>query len=157
MEIRIFGLHILDIERKTDILAFAAFIISLGGVIYQVTDFFRGAKVTLIPPEQLLIRTMKYDNENRYIVFSLPIAYVNSGGTGHNAVIKKELISVKLAGQDYSHSWQLFINTWSEGKKLVFDKQKKGANAFVLNAGSAVAHETEYAPRKEKCLIESNT
>jgi hypothetical protein len=45
----------LEISRRTDILALAAFLLSLSGVIYQGSMFVRGPVVTLYPPQHVLI------------------------------------------------------------------------------------------------------
>jgi|GEM_PF-6941364 len=50
--LKVFG--ILEIGRKTDILAFAAFFLSISSLVYQTVGFIRGPDVALIGPRQVI-------------------------------------------------------------------------------------------------------
>lgn len=149
MTIKFLGI---EIERKTDILALAAFIISISGLLYQITVFVQGPRVHLIPPEQITLTTTSYGNNgNKYITIIANMTYVNSGQEGHNAVIQKEKISFEIGNQTYELVWQYFVDVTSEGKRLD-RKVIKSAQPFSLNAGSAESHETQFYPRSTQRL-----
>ncbi len=144
MTIKFFGI---EIERRTDILALAAFIISISGLLYQITVFVQGPRVHLIPPEQITLTTYSYGNNgNKHITLIANMTYVNSGQEGHNAVIQKEKVSFEIGNQTYEFVWQYFVDITSEGKRLD-RKVIKSAQPFSLNAGSAESHETHFFPR----------
>lgn len=146
--IKFFGI---EIEKKTDFLAFAAFLISVTGIIYQVIVFFRGADVNLIPPEQVVLRTYSYyDEEEKYLAFIVPLAYVNTGHLGYNAIIKKEKIKFIIKGNEYEHQWQYFIFTHPEKTNLL-SENKEPAHPFALMAGGAKAHETFFVAYPQPC------
>jgi hypothetical protein len=45
----------IEIERKTDILAMAAFLISIGSIIGQLALLIRGAEIVLDGPRQVVL------------------------------------------------------------------------------------------------------
>ena len=90
MNLHIFGI---EIERKTDILAAAAFVLAILGVLWQVWAFAQGAKVNIFPTDQLLIMNSEVLKKNfprggPYVLFSATMSYVNQGQAGYNATIK---------------------------------------------------------------------
>ncbi|OQZ01483.1 MAG: hypothetical protein B6D35_03305 [Candidatus Brocadia sp. UTAMX2] len=144
MAIKFLGI---EIERKTDILALAAFIISISGLLYQITVFLQGPRVHLISPEQITLTTYSYGNDsNKYVSIIANMTYVNSGQEGHNAVIQKEKVSFEIGSQTYEFAWQKFVDVTSEENRLDI-KFIKSANPFSLSAGSAESHETQFFPR----------
>jgi len=139
-----FGIHI---ERKTDILAFAAFLIALSGVFLQVSSFFRGPVVRIFSPPQILIRKADPFPSGRVPVrFAALVAYVNDGDAGYNATIRRELLHYELESQTYTQEWQEFIasDLAADGKLQM--NPKGVAQPMVLNAGSSMSHETYFTP-----------
>ena len=109
-------MHVLGIEvdKKTDILALAAFLLSIAAIISQVTIFllvvFRGAVVTLFPPDQVLLKADALERGGKkYVRIGGRMAYTNTGAPGYNAVIKREVVKVDLgSGATFQHKWQNF-------------------------------------------------
>ena len=96
----------LEIERKTDILAFAAFIISLTSLSYQAYGFFRGPSVVEFPPEQILFFPEKWSGD--YLHAAAQVTHVNRGSEGKNAVVRQETMTFELANKLYELKWQDF-------------------------------------------------
>lgn len=142
MSIKFLGI---EIERKTDILAFAAFLLALAGILYQVFGYLQGPDVKLFPPEQILIFTEKI-RADEYVMFATSMAYVNTGQPGYNAALKSESIRFTIAGKKYEQKWQEFISSGSSGNKLIKVKRDE-AHPLAINAGSTISHETSFAPR----------
>lgn len=152
MKFKICGI---EIDKKADILSFAAFLLALAGILYQVYGFFQGPHVILFPPEQIAISAFKIAPANKeFVRFIVPMSYVNKAQPGYNAVIKKELITFTIGGKSYVHKWQEFGSSTSDEKgKFVF-KKKSDAQPTTINAGSSESHETFFAPFsiREKAL-----
>src|SRR5262245_59350604 len=101
----------IQIERKTDILAFAAFLLSLSSIAYQGASMLRGARVTLLAPRQVTIYLRQFGHESEdYLTFLTSMEYVNSGPPGMNDVVAEESVSFTLAGRSYTHVWHQFVS-----------------------------------------------
>jgi hypothetical protein len=141
----------LEIERKTDILALAAFVIALGGTAFQVSAFVRGAEITIVAPDQILFTAEKYSNGHTYVRFAARMAYVNSGQQGYNGVVRKELLKYTLDGVAYTQIWQKFTaSDADESDKLVMNPQGT-AIPLPVEAGSSLSHETLFTPLTIRC------
>ena len=145
---KLFGI---EIDRKTDILAFAAFVISITQLIYSLYGFMSGPRVRLYPSEQILMKVVEYPRAGRYLMLNTRMAYVNTGQPGNNTAIGKETISFRILGNDgewrrYEHQWQRFESFDLVGTSLRSIKSEP-AIPVPINAGSAVSHETSFAPR----------
>jgi hypothetical protein len=145
----------LQVGRKTEIIALAAFMLSIGGVLFQVFNYTRGAVVSIFPPDQIVITSTdklgrRYAEEMKRVAFIAAMAYVNDGDIGHNAVIRQERLLVSVGGRKIEHRWYEFGSSDIEGNNLVF-KRESEARPFAINAGSAVSHETLFSPWEVDC------
>lgn len=103
----------LEIERKINIIALAAFFLALGRVLFQAIACFRGSVVHLFPPDQVVLRAQVYPPDNHWYkgegVTGLAgmkgpkgsfIAYANGpdnvslGGMGRNSPYTSALLQV---------------------------------------------------------------
>ena len=135
----------LELERKTDILAAAAFFISIGGILYQIFLFTRGADVIQFPPEQIVFYPDTSGTVD-YINSGAAVSYVNKGKGDKSAVIKAERFIFSIAGRTYELRWQNFVDYSSKGNQLVIENAKPAVPA-VVKSGEAITHETHFAPR----------
>jgi hypothetical protein len=159
MNIRFLGI---EVERKTDILAFAAFLLSLSSILYQIAVFFRGPQVTLAKPRQVVIYMHAApDAKERYLTPVSTVAYVNSGQSGNNAVVLEESVSFTLEGKQHVYTWHAFVSLafisssaidTSADRKIKF-VQERTAAPFVVPGGGAEAHETWFAARFDEDFV----
>ena len=133
----------LVIERRTDILALTAFLLSLSSIGYQMIGFFKGPELTLFQPRQVVLI-----NKDNLIQFVTTMQYVNSGQPGNNAVVTHELMTVSLKNKSYEHDWHMFGYLRPVNTRQEFVDQKS-VGPFVINAGSAIVHETLFAARPD--------
>lgn len=147
----------IQIEKKTDILAFAAFLLATASIMSQVYSFFRGADVTLFPPEQIFIIRDNLGTENKpnyHVRFNVRMAYVNTGAVGYNAVIERETLSFTIVKTDgsytYEQAWSSFT-TFDLIKGQYEPFERAPANPKPINAGSAESHDTYFSPRSIPC------
>lgn len=141
----------LTIKRETDIVALAAFVLAVAAVIYQVSAYFRGARVTLFGPEQMLIHGDQYPGGETYVRFAARMSYLNSGDIGYNAVVGREFLRVQVSNTAYTQAWEYFIQSNStDGKTLSLGDQKE-AVPTPINGGDSKTHETYFAPWPIDC------
>ncbi|WP_135077873.1 hypothetical protein [Terasakiella sp. SH-1] len=142
----------IEIDLKTDILAFAAFVMALGGVLVQGYHFVRGAQVTLFPPEQVIMIFYQYHpkDEKRYLRLGARVAYTNDGETGHNAVVEKETISFELDGVRYEQQWQS-VHKFTGTEASVKTEYISEAKPEPIQAGNAISREIYFAPHSIRC------
>ena len=142
MHFKILGI---EIERKTDILALAAFIISIGSLLSQVVLLLRGADITLYKPEQILIKSHEYPDGKSYMRLSATMTYRNSGSPGYNDTIRKEKVFFTINEKKYELNWDDYIDSTAKEKEIIITK-KTDAVPTQVDAGSVVVHETYFAP-----------
>jgi len=144
-----FNLFGIAVERKTDILAATAFLLSVAGITYQVLNFIRGPDIVVFPTQQLLIMPFTYSaaNTNEYVRFAADFAYVNKGDVGYNAIIKSEKLRYALGTNVYEQQWQSFESFTSTNNGVLISTSSSIVQFQTVNGGSCVSHETLFAPR----------
>jgi hypothetical protein len=137
------------VERKTDVLAATAFLLSVAGITYQLLGFIRGPDVVVFPTTQLLIMPFTYSsaNTNEYVRFAADFAYVNKGDAGYNAIIKSEKIRYTLGTNVYEQQWQSFESYTSTNNGVLISTSSSIVQFQTVNGGSCVSHETLFAPK----------
>ena len=151
----------IEIERKTDILALAAFLIALGGVLVQVIGFFRGSELELFSPYHVLVHYEDPKDCESLVRFSAVMAYTNTGQVGYNGIVQRELLKYTIGSQSYVQVWQKFIESDEEhleGRNTgeLSIKPVGIAAAFAVNAGDSKSHETHYYPAPERLASNPN-
>jgi hypothetical protein len=149
----VFGLQV---ARRTEIIALAAFMLSLSGVLWQVFNYTRGAVVRLFPPDQIVILATdtlghNYAGQQNMLALIATMAYVNDGETGQNAIIRGEYISVSLGAREVEHRWYEFGNSDVADGALLF-RREGVAHPFPAIAASYIIHETLFAPWENVCV-----
>lgn len=152
LHIPFFGL---EIEKRTDFLALAAFTLALLTAVYQLFGFLRGFDVVIFRPEQVLVVFDDYGNSRQVTRIHARMAYVNQGQSGYNAALAKERVLFTLGGRTYEQAWQVFQAFDSNGTELV-PHFESDARPIAIEAGSAVSHETYLAPHPNPCLADAD-
>jgi hypothetical protein len=145
----------LQIDRKTEFIALAAFILSFSSVLWQVINFARGAVVRLFPSDQILMTNTDklgrgYSDQGNYLALIATMSYVNEGDTGHNAIVRREWIRFVLPDRTVEHRWYEIVSSDMQENKLVI-KRESEARPFPVNAGSSTSHETLFAAWEISC------
>jgi hypothetical protein len=145
----------LRVGRKTEIIALVAFVLSVGGVLWQVLNFARGAVVQIFPSDQVVLTTVNklgrnYPGQDNLLALIANMAYSNEGDVGHNAIIRREFITLSFAGHEVEHRWYEFGSSDQKDGAVNFDR-KSEARPFPVNAGSAESHETLFTAWEVEC------
>lgn len=148
---------IIEIDRKTNILALTSFLLSLLAIGHQIFDYFAGAKVELFPPSVVTLTKHDYHPNGKndsYFIIEAPMTYANRGQVGYNDVVKRETVSftgpsgkeVVLEGLYYFNS----IEKEGNPDQLVYTEQR-GASPVLIPARSGLSHETRFVPFNVDC------
>jgi hypothetical protein len=145
----------LQIARKTEFLALAAFVLSISGVLWQIMNFARGAVVRVFPSDQILMTSTdklgrNYSGQENLLALAATMTYVNEGDVGHNAIIRRENIQFALPDRQVEHQGYQFVSSDIEDGKLSL-KRVSEARPFPVNAGSATSHETLFTAWEIDC------
>lgn len=145
------GITWIQFERKTDVLAFAAFLLGLGGIVSQIVGHLKGPEVQLFAPHQVLFHYEERGQSKPIVRFSAIFAYTNSGQIGYNATIRRELLKYSIADNQYYQVWQKFVETderykMGKGTGILEIQSKSVASPFAVNAGGSTSHETHFHP-----------
>lgn len=138
----------IEIERKTDVLAFAAFVISLGGLITQMVNLFKGSEIIVENLEQVSFYMKEYSAGDSYLNLISEMTYYNSGSPGYSDVVRSELITVNF-GADYIQL-KGFAHVHSQENEqdpsLLDVKNPSFDIAAQVKARDAESHETRFVP-----------
>ena len=140
----------LVVLRRTDLLAAAAFVLSISAVTYQLWQFVRGASPTLYAPDTLYIFFDKYANGVTATRIAGQLSFTNSGDAGHNATIRDVSATVSTAKRSIEENWLSFAKVSRSGTELVFDINES-AHPFVIDGGGASSYLVTFAPRVRDC------
>ena len=143
-------LGLILVERKTDILALAAFLVALASSIYQISSYLQGPEIRLFPPDQIMFEKREGPGEKQLLGIVAPMNYVNTGGAGYNGIVRREVIRFNLEATPYKYIWQEFGKSTSTGKKLKFESLGE-AQPFSVSGGSSISHETRFGPYRPRC------
>lgn len=142
MNIKIFGI---EIERRTDILAFAAFVISVGSLLAQAANFVKGPDILLESSKQILFKSQKYPDGKEYIRLSARMVYLNKGSPGYDDITKMETATVTIGKKSFNLMAQEYIDSSYKDGQFIITKLSD-ADPVQIKSGSVVTHETYFAP-----------
>ena len=128
------------ISYEASILTLITFAISITSLGWQTVNYFAGAKVRLIPPDQITIGsspTVTYPPRDGgpFVHFIARMGYVNEASAGYNATVRAERVRVRAAGQRaFESRWYFFVISDAVGAKNdeLQVKKEKSAQPFPL-------------------------
>lgn len=138
------------VERKTNLLAAAAFVMALIAAVSQFYYFWVGARVTFFPPEQVVLVMHELPDGRKIFRIGARMAYVNTGRPGYNATLRRESVSFSLGGKTYDYGWQSERRFSEDGGELK-SQYVAEARPIPIGAGSSVSREIFFAPWPERC------
>ena len=143
----------LEVERKTDLLAFAAFLLAFMAVFIQSCHYYVGAKVTFFAPEQVtLLLELNPANHKPYLRIAARMAYANTGWVNYNATVRREQVEFSFGGgEDYLQLWHSEEQTTSDNSGKLLRKYLAEAGPFPIVAGGSVSREVYFASFPERC------
>jgi hypothetical protein len=149
---KVLGLHI---NRQTEFIALAAFMLSIGGVMWQVVNIARGAVVRLFPSDQIVLVSAdkldrNYPGQPDLLLVVATLSYVNEGNAQQNAIVRREYIHFTIGGRPIEQRWYEFGTADIQGGNPTFTR-KSESRPFPVNAGAAESHETLFSAWEVDC------
>jgi hypothetical protein len=135
----------IEIERKTDILAMAAFLISVGSILGQAVLLLRGPQVIVDGPLQILFFFEKEKGRRGFLNAISNQIYVNRGSPGYDDILKRESLSLHVMGEPIVLNALEKVDSARDGDTLVI-KQREPWSPVKIKAGDFVSSETLYVP-----------
>lgn len=141
----------LRIERTTDFVAAAAFLIASVSAASQLTSYFQGHQIKLIAPDQVIL-TLKQDiYGNEWLRVAARMAYVNDAAAGYSGTIKRESVKFSFNGKKREQLWASLTDFIDKGTE--FDVVRNGeANPFPVPYSSSVSRGVYFSPHPKRCL-----
>lgn len=143
------------IEKKTDFLAASAFLLAAVSALFQISQFLRGADLSIVPPDQVMIifDDGRYNpNSQRYMRIAARMAYVNTGTEGFNSTIRRESVSFTIGDSRYVQYSQSVSAFWDpENDGILNTEHISGAGPRSINAGGSLSREIYFTPYPVRC------
>jgi hypothetical protein len=135
------------ISRKIDFVAFAAFLLSIGALGFQISAYLKGAELKLLPPDQVFMRKdTSYSDKIPRALFGASLIYANSGEKGYSAIVRRELMYVTIGGKDFEQGWDEFVTY--DGFN---PKKNEPVKPFSIDGGDSKSHQTAFVPWPKRC------
>jgi hypothetical protein len=150
-----FTLFGLVVVRRTDLLAAAAFALSISTISYQLWQFVRGANPNY-HPDTVYIFFDKFANDVVATRVAGQVSFTNSGDVGHNAIIRETSVIVKVRDRTITQNWLSFAVVTRKDTELMFDI-KESAHPVVVNGGSASSYFMTFSPEVKDCAASAVT
>jgi hypothetical protein len=138
-------------RRRTDLLAAAAFALSVSTISYQLWQFVRGANPVIYHPDTVYIYFDKYANDVVATRIAGQVSFTNNGDVGHNAIIREISVVLKINSRTITQNWLSFAVVSRKDTELVFDI-KETAHPVVVNGGSASSYFMTFSPEVKDCV-----
>lgn len=147
----------IEIEKKTDVLAFAAFLLSIGSLLGQAVLLFRGPNILLDGPKNITLFFGDYGRQPGQTGFLNAISrqvYVNNGATGYNDILKSETLRLGLSGLSLELKAQYSVESdrsKRDGRRLEFTNRQPW-RPVLIKAGNFQDTETIFVPYPSSTL-----
>lgn len=146
-------------SRITGDTLIAGFALLLSGVNF-CSDYVTPPKIVTTSPEQVLFRSVNSPS-GELVRFAAQRAYVNRSRKGGSGVLTGEAVRVRVGEIDITHRGQYHGDFVREDLPeeerhsspvpwAMVQQDKRGMHPLVIEPGSAVSHETDFAPRMPK-------
>ena len=152
-----------EIELRTDILAFSAFILSLIALLPQVFKFFLVSNIIIFPPDNIMLKAYEFTKDSgKYVRFAATLTYKNTGHQIYSESVRNESATIEfivngkpgkfMVGGKNSHRWKYVWDVNVIPKRVEDDLSKiemdvKGISIpFTVAGGKMVSHMTFFTP-----------
>lgn len=145
------------IVTKADLLAAAAFFLSLVSLLYQTSLWFAKPSPTFFPPDLVYVYFDHYANNLTVARFASQASFVNTAAIGHDAIVRDIRIDVSAPHLSISEKWLSFVSIERDGTHLLVTP-KEAAHPFPVTAGSSASQAVSFAPLEQMpCGQPTNT
>ncbi|MEM9670440.1 MAG: hypothetical protein AAF950_16080 [Pseudomonadota bacterium] len=143
-------LGIIEIERKTDLLAFAAFMISVMTAFYQLGVYLSGPKAKLLAPEGVTIAQFENRPGQQYVSVIAPISVVNESNASEPLLVTKQTALLKIGAQTKLLSWHDWIDAPIGAEGISF-LTSEAVHPFVIDTKKISSGLIRFTPQRDPC------
>ena len=141
---QLFGL---TLDRRVNLLALAAFVMSLASIGLQIWHYVEGAKVELRVGERvnLIFESHAAQRDNLVLHINARLSYINSGAVGRDAMIVGERVEIALGDlPPYEYRWHHF-ETFTAGENGIAEPRfADTAHDFGVPGADTATHQTTF-------------
>jgi hypothetical protein len=141
----------LQIQRKTDVLALTAFLISLltGGL--QLYEWFKGPQISLYPPERVIIYAYQQSGGSTVVRVAATMSYTNSASSQYAGTIASEQVKLTIGSRTSHQRWLSFAQLRRED--FLFDPNIiADAAPFPIPGSGSISHSTLFSAFPIDCM-----
>lgn len=147
---------ILEIERKTDILALSAFIISIFSVLYQVKIYFESPWAQVVKPQYVTFMKFEPGNGSAYASVVSPISILNNSNAKRSLLVKEMYVTTRLKNTDVKWEWHRRIPQIVSTTNGIEFMDAVTVKPFSLPAGKMNADFYLFTPHNWPCIGSSS-
>jgi hypothetical protein len=147
LSVTMFGL---EIERKTDILALTAFIISMLTATYQVGLFLKGPNAKVLSPEDVVILQHELSENQVFVAIVAPISVVNTSDAQEPLLVKRMTATIDVGDRSISLAWFDSVEAPVTSAGIKLDKTQ-GIYPFAVDTKKISSQRVRFTPERRRC------
>ena len=141
----------IEIERKTDFLAFAAFILSVLTVFYQVFVHFVGPDAELVKPEGVTLMQFEPRDGVNYVSVLAPVSILNASNSPQPLVVRNIKTSLEYGNAFVTWEWHRRVEgVEAKTGKIDFDRAFT-VGPFAIEAKKVNTNFYLFVPHARPC------
>lgn len=148
----------IEIERRTDFIAFTALLLSLLTAATATSSFLYGrmvgARVQMGQHSRVAITGAALNTEEKYAHVIATLFFTNHGQIGYDAVIERITATLAFSadGSTYRQEWDRFATFINDAGALVEYTSQGTAVPLQVPGRSALSRDIYFAPFEVRCL-----
>lgn len=143
----------LEIDRKTDFLAFTAFIVSVLTATYQVGVLLFGPSAQLLKPEGATITQYEASPGQVYMALIAPITISNMSDAREPLLVTRQTVAIKIGQTTISLVWHQVGNVSDDFSTSGLDfKAERDVSPFVVDTKGIASDIVLFTPQRTPCV-----
>jgi hypothetical protein len=140
----------IQIERKTDILAFTAFIVSVLTAIYQLGTVLMGPKAQLLPPEAVTLVLFENSPGHKFISVVAPISISNTSNAQEPLLVTRQTAQITMGKYIIPLIWHDSIEVPIDVNGAQFEKTQ-ALHPFIIDTKKISSQLVRFTPQRVQC------
>jgi len=141
----------IEIDRKTDIIALSAFVLALLSGASQLLAWTVGPQIAFVGPDRVALYADVAPNGDQIIRIAAPLTFVNSAQPAYSAVLVKETARMTIGDMTSFQIWNAFGQLGRGPSGSLTVKSTAIATPQPIAGQSAVSHMTLFTPIAVRC------
>lgn len=138
------------VVTRADLLAAAAFLLSVTTLVFQLSSWLSGPEPSVYPPDIVYVRFDPYANNRTVLRFAAQMSLVNTAGGKHDVIVRDIRLEATAPGLKVLQDWLSFTTVQRSGTQLLVPPTE-AAHPFPVAAGGAASYTVSFAPTEQAC------